>query len=578
MGNYERIGRVGGLAVALGIGAALASAAGTACAEPTAGGSDNAAGSPARQNSSTHSEKSTRTQAGQQLDASRSRADTQRIARATPALEPATTTNNSLDAAATWAMLATARRKTDAHSARTLTVSSGEVTTSLAAAATPKTMKFTTLSELSAATASGVIAPYHGGTEPWSSWDTIVNNSANWSYSQDPASPGGNLVEATVTYTYTSSIPGSQEFKNWFASTNYPSLGLHPADYSLWVVTARNDGSQTILGGTRLDVGNSFAITGMAWGGGPVYGPNANYIALIPSSIAPVFPRLDTSPPTSPFLTVSQVTATTVSLTATGGVDNVEVVGYNLYRDGVRLNVESLLSSGQVFTDTALLPTTTYVYQATAVDFAGNESSRTSLSVTTNLTPSDANPPTAPVVSSSTITPTSVKLTPSGGQDDVGVVGYNIYRDGNRTKVNDGLIPVGGSYIDFGLESDSIHYYYARAVDAAGNESLDSRSLRVNTLDAPARYNSAAETNWEIFNTTFGWIPIFGEGLSLVSAIIDSAQLAAAIADGNRDAILDEIKDLAGDFVGLIPFGRLVSEPTEGLIDILATLILGASG
>lgn len=186
--------------------------------------------------------------------------------------------------------------------------------------------------------------------------------------------------------------------------------------------------------------------------------------------------------------------------------------------------------------------------------------------------------PTAPVVASSTITPTSVKLTPSEGTDNVGVVGYNIYRDGNRVKVNDALIPVGGFIIDFGLDPDSVHFYYARAVDAAGNESVDSRSLRVNTLDAPSEDpDSEWEKNWEIFNDVYGWIPIFGQGLSIVSFAIDSIQLAAALGSGDRAAIIDEIRDLTGSAVGVFPFGRLVSEPIEDLINILATLILGAT-
>lgn len=503
-------------------------------------------------------------------------------------------TGTPAEATVMWVVAGAARREigdTDAESADTADErDSGEtidlinvpvVSLAAFAIAAPTPVHFDTLAELAAATGQGVIL-YHGGVEPWTSWSSIVDNSANWSYVQNPPSPNlGDLVEATVTYTYTASIPESQEFQNWYESTALPALGYAPSDYSLWIVTAKvDDGSNTILGGTHLDVGSSFEITGMAWGGGSVAGRNANYMVLMPSGITPIFPRLDTSPPTAPFLDVSGVTSTTISLKASGGSDDVGVVGYNIYRNGVKLNTESLLSSGQVLTETGLLASTLYIYTATAVDRAGNESlQRATISVPTLAVPTDTVAPTPPVIASSTITPTSVTLTPSGGTDNVGIVGYNIYRDGNRVKINDTLIPVGGYAIDFELVPDSVHYYYARAVDAAGNESPDSRAVRVNTLDAPhADPNSPAESNWEVFNTVYGWIPIFGEGLSLVSFFIDSIQLASAIASGDRNAILDEIKDLAGDTVGLLPFGRLVSKPTEDLIDILALLILNVGG
>lgn len=83
---------------------------------------------------------------------------------------------------------------------------------------------------------------------------------------------------------------------------------------------------------------------------------------------APIFP--DIAPPTAPVLTASNVTSTAVDLDWVGATDDVGVVSYDIWKDGVEFIT--------VFTDgyqvTGLIPSTAYAFQVLARDEAGNVS------------------------------------------------------------------------------------------------------------------------------------------------------------------------------------------------------------
>ena len=90
----------------------------------------------------------------------------------------------------------------------------------------------------------------------------------------------------------------------------------------------------------------------------------------------------DTESPSAPANLLETVkSATTVSLSWTASTDNVGVTEYAVYRDSVQAGT----AAGTSFTDTGLNPITSYTYQVTARDAAGNESGPSgSLVVLTN--------------------------------------------------------------------------------------------------------------------------------------------------------------------------------------------------
>ena len=93
-----------------------------------------------------------------------------------------------------------------------------------------------------------------------------------------------------------------------------------------------------------------------------------------------------------------------------------------------------------------------------------------------NASNTDTQNPTAPTLSSNGQTETTTNLSWSGATDNVGVTGYNIYKDGNLE-----ASPNGSPYTVTGLTAATTYNFTVTALDAAGNESSPSTALTVTT-------------------------------------------------------------------------------------------------
>lgn len=93
--------------------------------------------------------------------------------------------------------------------------------------------------------------------------------------------------------------------------------------------------------------------------------------------------------------------------------------------------------------------------------------------------PGDTTAPTAPTGLKSTAkTASSVSLAWTASTDNVGVSGYDVYRNGAKVAAS----PVSGTtYTDTGLSASTAYSYTVRARDAAGNTSAASAALSVTT-------------------------------------------------------------------------------------------------
>jgi cellulose 1,4-beta-cellobiosidase len=96
-----------------------------------------------------------------------------------------------------------------------------------------------------------------------------------------------------------------------------------------------------------------------------------------------------------------------------------------------------------------------------------------------NPDPSDTTAPTAPTGLRATAkTASSVSLAWTAATDNVGVTGYDVYRDGTKVSAS----PVTGTtFTDTGLSAATAYSYTVRARDAAGNVSAASTALSVTT-------------------------------------------------------------------------------------------------
>ncbi|MFD6420210.1 glycoside hydrolase family 6 protein [Streptomyces sp. NPDC060194] len=188
-------------------------------------------------------------------------------------------------------------------------------------------------------------------------------------------------------------------------------------------------------------------------------------------------PVEDTQAPTVPTgLKSTAKTSTSVTLSWTASTDDTGVTGYDVYRGTTRVGS----AATPTYTDTGLSAATAYSYTVRAKDAAGNVSAASAaVPVTTDTGGGggDTTAPTAPGGLTSTgKTTSSVSLRWNAATDNVGVTGYQLFRDGTRVAT-----PSGTTYTDTGLNAGTAYGYTVRAVDAAGNVSAASSALSVTT-------------------------------------------------------------------------------------------------
>ena len=185
-------------------------------------------------------------------------------------------------------------------------------------------------------------------------------------------------------------------------------------------------------------------------------------------------PQPDNEPPTIPTnLTGVPVSSNRVDLSWEASSDNVGVMGYIIYRNGIEIS----RTAGLQFSDINLVSGTAYNYSVKAYDLAGNVSNESNHVVITTLIGADTEPPSQPQdLVAYEIFSTEIKLSWTSSTDNVGVIGYNIYRDGIHISTSDNL-----DHADNGLSPGTEYIYSVTAFDQAGNESVHSPEARLTT-------------------------------------------------------------------------------------------------
>src|SRR6187401_1286578 len=200
---------------------------------------------------------------------------------------------------------------------------------------------------------------------------------------------------------------------------------------------------------------------------------------VIPGTYLSVNNSTDAQPPTAPSnLSSSNITNSSFTLSWTASTDNVGVTGYDVYQDGIKINPSNITSTS--YNVSGLTAGTTYSYFVKAKDGAGNQSApSTSLNVTTNSP--DSQPPTAPSnLAAVNIVTTSFTFSWSASTDNVGVTGYDVYKNG--IKMNSATL-IGTSYSVTGLLQNTTYSMTVVAKDAIGNQSTSS-PMSVSTISA----------------------------------------------------------------------------------------------
>ena len=176
------------------------------------------------------------------------------------------------------------------------------------------------------------------------------------------------------------------------------------------------------------------------------------------------------------------------------------VVGYYVYRDGTKIGT----ATGLTYTSTGLTPGTTYTYTLKAYDGAGNFSGLSNpLAVATN---NDTQAPTAATgLRAASATETSITLAWTAATDNVGIKGYDLYRDGTKVGTTPGL-----TYAVGPLSPGKTYTFTLKAYDAAGNYSDLSSPLAASTLadtTPPQAPSGLTTSNVTETGATLTWSP-----------------------------------------------------------------------
>jgi poly(3-hydroxybutyrate) depolymerase/chitodextrinase len=145
--------------------------------------------------------------------------------------------------------------------------------------------------------------------------------------------------------------------------------------------------------------------------------------------------------------------------------------GYNVYRMGTKVNASTV--TGTAYTDSGLLPGTSYTYTVRAVTSsgaAGPDSAPVSASTTGNP------PPLATPAGLTVNGTTSSSVTLAWGASS-GAAGYNVYRNGTKVTASP---TAATSYTDNGLAA-STTYSYAVSATSSGRESALSAPVSATT-------------------------------------------------------------------------------------------------
>ncbi|VVO23458.1 fibronectin type III domain-containing protein [Pseudomonas fluorescens] len=177
----------------------------------------------------------------------------------------------------------------------------------------------------------------------------------------------------------------------------------------------------------------------------------------------------DDQPPSKPGnLRATTITGNSVTLEWAASTDNFWITGYQIFRN----NTPITIVNNTHYNATGLTESTTYIFKVRALDAAGNFSDSDPLPVTTP----DTTAPSKPTNFRATaITGTAVVLEWAASSDNIGITGYEIYRD------NTLIYTVTGTRIEVnGLTAGTTYMFKVRALDAAGNFA-DSDPLPVTT-------------------------------------------------------------------------------------------------
>ena len=207
----------------------------------------------------------------------------------------------------------------------------------------------------------------------------------------------------------------------------------------------------------------------------------------------------DITPPSVPTsLALTGRSATEIDISWAASTDNVGVTGYHVYRNTTQIAT----TVNPSYSDLGLTPNTSYLYTVSAFDAATNESGQSASLTAATL--ADTSPPSVPGNLHQTgQTTSSISIAWNASSDNVGVTGYDVYRNGALVRSQPGT-----TYTDTGLAVYTGYVYNIAAHDAANNGSNLSASLNAGTAPdttAPSVPDNLRKTSSTVSSISLAW-------------------------------------------------------------------------
>ncbi|WP_375334265.1 fibronectin type III domain-containing protein [Flagellimonas sp. C4] len=274
---------------------------------------------------------------------------------------------------------------------------------------------------------------------------------------------------SAVTDVSSSNTTSTGTQLNWSASTD--NVGVTNYEVFQNGVSIANTGTATTFTVTGLSASTSYDFT--------VFAEDAegNVSAIGNTETVVTGDAADTEAPSAVTdVSSSNTTSTGTQLDWSASTDNVGVTNYEVFQNGV-----SIANTGTTtnFNVTGLTPSTMYNFMVTAADGAGNISGPgNTVSITTVAAPDTEAPSAVSDLAAAGTTSTSTTLSWSASTDNVGVINYEVFRDGTSI----GNTGTSTTLTVNGLTPDTSYNFTVFAEDAAGNTSNSSNTAAIVTL------------------------------------------------------------------------------------------------
>ncbi|MEP6667312.1 MAG: hypothetical protein ABJA81_12765, partial [Nocardioidaceae bacterium] len=260
------------------------------------------------------------------------------------------------------------------------------------------------------------------------------------------------------------------------------------------------------------------------------------------------------SPPSVPAnLVATTPTPYSVSLTWAASTDDLGVAGYDLIRDG---SPYQSLGTVLAYADT-VAESATHTYAVRARDTSGNRSALTEAVAAT--TPADG-PPTVPTdLAWSAPSRTSVALTWTASSDDVGVAGYDVYRDtvllvslGNVTTSTDSTVTAGSTHDYAVLARDGFGHSSALSAPVSATTPTDSPPTVPTNVVASATTPYAVTVTWDASTDDAGVVDydLYRGGVLLAGHLTSRTYDDVAVSGGATYGYTVQARDTANNLSG----------------------------